>query len=343
MSNAFITIEQDTTHYNQIKGTEMLAFFDEKGGLTRFDVLGGASALFYLEENGALATVNKTDSKMLSATFNEGELQRIYYYDNPKNDGYPKVQLAQEERSLKGFSWYPEKRPADRSAITTLPLRPSQRRLYASRPHARFKQTDIYFPGYIADINRQIVVRDSLRRIRAAEKRAAEAMAVEKARLDSIARVDSLFRLDSLFKVDSLARLDSIKLAFRADSLAVADSLKAVKDSLAKIEAKVEDKVLTPEGLKAALKAEKAKKKAEAKAAREAARKKKREEKEKRWAEMDQRDAEKLKAKEEKRKEKEREKKRKALKAAAEEAEKDAKALEAYIEKYRKQKERQSE
>ena len=345
MSNAFITIEQDTTHYNQIKGTEMLAFFDEKGGLSRFDVLGGASALFYLEENGVLATVNKTDSKMLSATFEDGQIQRIYYYDKPKNDGYPKVQLSSDERSLKGFSWYPDRRPADRTAVTNLPLRASQRRFYGRRPHARFKQTDIYFPGYIADINRQIVVRDSLKRIRAAEKEAAEKFALEKARLDSIARVDSLFRLDSLQKVDSLARLDSLKHAQMNELLPAADSLNAVKDTLTNVEAEpVVEKVLTPEeqkaAEKAALKAAKEKKKAEAKAAREAAKKKKQEEREKRWAELDQRDADKIKAKEDKKKEKEREKKRKALRAAAEEAEKDAKALEAYIEKYRKQQER---
>ena len=345
MSNAFITIEQDTTHYNQIKGTEMLAFFDEKGGLSRFDVLGGASALFYLEENGVLATVNKTDSKMLSATFEDGQIQRIYYYDKPKNDGYPKVQLSSDERSLKGFSWYPDRRPADRTAVTNLPLRASQRRFYGRRPHARFKQTDIYFPGYIADINRQIVVRDSLKRIRAAEKEAAEKFALEKARLDSIARVDSLFRLDSLQKVDSLARLDSLKLAQMNELLPAADSLNAVKDTLTNVEAEpVVEKVLTPEeqkaAEKAALKAAKEKKKAEAKAAREAAKKKKQEEREKRWSELDQRDADKIKAKEEKEREKEREKKRKALRAAAEEAEKDAKALEAYIEKYKKQQER---
>ena len=125
MSNAFITIEQDSTHFNQIKGAEMLAFFDDKGGLERFDVLGGASALFYLEENGVLATVNKTDSKMLSASFANGEIQKIYYYDQPKNDGYPKVQLPSEDRSLKGFSWNPDLRPADRNAVTESKIPPT--------------------------------------------------------------------------------------------------------------------------------------------------------------------------------------------------------------------------
>ena len=341
MSNAFIVIEEDTTHYDQIKGTEMLAFFDDKGGLKRFDVLGGASALFYIEENGVFATVNKTDSKMLSATFADGELQRIHYYDQPKNDGYPKVQMTREERSLKGFNWQPSKRPADRTAVTSLELRPSERHSYQDRPKAEFKQTDVYFPGYIADIHRQIAVRDSLRKVRQAERVASEAAAREKARLDSLALKDSLFRADSLMRVDSLARVDSLKLAARADSLAVADSLKAVADSVALADSLAAvEKVLSPEEIKAARKAEALKKKQEAKQAREAARRKKQEEKEKRWAELDKRDEEKAKAKEEKKKAKERERKRKALQAAAREAEKDAQTLEAYIEKFRRQKER---
>ena len=341
MSEAFVTLQQDSSHYNQIKGTEMLAFFGDKGVLERFDVLGGASALFYIEEQGVLATVNKTDSKMLSATFKDGELNKIYYYDQPKNDGYPKAQLTRDERSLKGFNWQPDRRPADRNAVTPLSLRPGQRSRYAARPHAKFKQTDIYFPGYMADINRQIEVRDSLRKIRAAEREAAEAAAKEKARLDSLALKDSLMRADSLFRVDSLARVDSLKAA-RLDSLAVSDSLKVAKDSVAVSDTLASaGKMLTPEEKKAALKAEKEKKRQEAKKAREIARKKKQEEKERRWAELDKRDAEKAKAKEEKRKARERERKRKALQAAAREAEKDARVLEAYIEKYRRQKEKE--
>jgi hypothetical protein len=339
MSNAFVTLQQDETHYNQIRGTEMLAFFGDKTALERFDVLGGASALFYIEENGVLATVNKTDSKMLSATFKDGQIEKIHYYDQPKNDAFPKVQLKQDERNLKGFNWQPDRRPEDRNAVTPLSLRPSQRNSYAARPRARFKQTDIYFPGYIADINRQIEVRDSLKKVRQLESAREAEISAEKARLDSLAMSDSLSRVDSLFHVDSLAREDSLKMAAKPqlDSLKVGTDSLAVSDSL-----KTEPAVLTPEELKAALKAEKEKKRKEAKAARESARKKKQEEKEKRWAELDKRDEEKAKAKEEKRKAKERIRKRRALEAAAREAERDAQLLEEYIEKYRKQKEKSS-
>ena len=349
MSNAFITIQEDTSHYDQIKGAEMLAFFDEKGGLKRFDVLGGASALFFLEENGALATVNKTDSKMLSAIFKDGEIQRIYYFEEAKNDGYPVVQLKTDERKLKGFNWQPEKRPADRNAVTPLSLRPSERLKYAARPRAQYKQTDIYFPGYMDDVYRQIEVRDSLRKVRERERAIAER---EAALRDSLAMKDSLAAgLDSLALADSLGvALDSLaladSLAAGLDSLALADSL-AVSDSLALADSLQASVVLTPEELeakaKAEAKAEKERIRAEKKAALEAKRKARQEAKEARWAELDRRDAEKAAAKEEKRKEKERQRKRKSLKKAAKEAEKDLRTLEKYKRQYEKQKAREEE
>lgn len=338
MSNAFIAIQEDSVHFDQIKATEMMAYFDDKGGLKRFDALGGSSALFYIEENDVLATVNKTESKMLSATFKDGEIQRIYYYDSPKNDGYPVVQLTDEEQKLKGFNWQPQKRPADRNAVTPLSLRPSQRDSYTARPRAKFTQTDIYFPGYMNDVYRQIEVRDSLRAVRDRERRIAEAQAAERARLDSLVRADSLALPDSSAFADGLVIADSLKLEGR-DSLAFKDSL-AVTDSLEK-SLKDEPKILTPEDLKAAAKAEKERLKAEAKARREEKKKKKQEEREARWSELDRKDAEKALKKENKRLEKERKRKRKALEDQARQAERDAKALEKFRRKYEKQKARE--
>ena len=349
MSNAFIAIQEDTSHFDQIKGAEMLAYFDDKGGLRRFDVLGGANALFYLEENDALATVNKAESKMLSATFKEGELQRVYYFDQAKNDGYPVVQLTPEELKLKGFNWQPEKRPADRNAVTPLSLRPSQRKSYEARPRATFVQTEKYFPGYIGDIHRQIEVRDSLRAVRQREKAIAEQRAAERARLDSLALADSLQLADSLAVLDSLAFADSLAAA-RIDSLALADSIKVATDSLAVADSLAAVAAMTPEELAAAEKAaaRKAAKEArikareETKAARDAKKKKKQEEREVRWAELDKRDAEKLAAKEAKKLEKERKRKRKALIDAARQAEKDAQYLEKYRLKYEEKKRKET-
>ena len=343
MGNAFISIKEDDKHYDQIKGTEMLAYFDDKGALKRFDVLGGASALFYIEENDVLATVNKPESKMLSAVFNNGELQRIYYFEAAKNDAYPIVQMSSEDQQLKGFNWQPEKRPADRNAVTPLELRPSQRSFYSRRPRAQFKQTDIYFPGYMKDVYRQMVVRDSLKSVRARDRQIAEARAAAQARRDSIALADSLVKVAAKVKADSIAVADSISKAAK-EAIAVADSLKTVVDTAAVKD--VVEKVMTPEEIKAAEKAAKKaaaeKAKAEKKAAKAAKKKAKQEALEAKWAELDQRDANKEAAKAAKKLEKERKRKRRALEGQAAQQRRDIETLEKYRLKYEQQKSRKS-
>lgn len=348
MSNAFITIQEDTLHYNQIKGTEMMAYFDDKGGLKRFDVLGGASALFFLEENGVLATVNKTDSKMMSATFKNGEIQRIYYFEEAKNDGYPVVQLGADDHKLKGYTWNPERRPADRYDVTPLTLRPSQRKSYSARPRAKFVQTDIYFPGYIDDIYRQMEVRDSLRAVRNREKAQADQTAEAPVKLDSVVIADSLAMTEVIEQLDSLAFADSLVSAKSViDSTIVSDTLK-VADSLAI----APTQTLTPEEIRAAEKAaakaakeaeakRKAEQKAELKAAKEAKKKAKQEALEAKWAEADRRDAEKAAEKAARKKEKERAKKRKALAAEQRQKDRDAALVEKYREKFEKKKARE--
>lgn len=164
MSNAFITIQEDTICFDQIRGTEMMAFFDSTTVLERFDALGGASAVFFLEENDALATVNKVESKMLTANFLNGEIEKIWYYDKPHNDAYPSVQLPSEDRQMKGFRWNPDMRPAGKEDVTPYDLRPLERDEYSTRQKPVFRETDIYFPGYMKQVYASIAQRDSIRR-----------------------------------------------------------------------------------------------------------------------------------------------------------------------------------
>lgn len=307
-------------HYNQIKGAEMMAYFSGEGELTRFDALGGASALFYIEENDELATVNKKDSKMLSAVFKDGELNRIYYFDTAVSDAYPVVQLSEEDRKLKGFNWLPDRRPADRHAVTSLDLKPSERTRYNARPRARYTQTNLYFPGYIDNIYLEIAIRDSLNHVREVERQMEErAEAIREQEIkDSIA----IARLDSLdaVRADSLALADSLKAV--ADSISVADSI-ARADSIAALEDSTV--VLTREQIREIKRAERAEKRQARIAAREA-----------RWAAKDKADADKAQAKLDRKAERQRAKKRRALKQAQDRARQDALMLEKYIERYEK-------
>lgn len=328
MSNAFIIVQEDSLCYDQIKATEMLAYFDSTGVLRRFDALGDASAIFYLQEDSVYATVNKSSAKMLHAIFTEGNLDRVYYFEDTKNDAYPLAQMKKEERVLKGFNWLPDKRPKGKSDITPYALRPSERGKYSSIPRTSFKYTDRFFPGYMQNIYKEIREARLMRELERQRAEQDKKNAALQQPQDSILNVGDSLSLDSL-KVAG----DSLKIA--GDSLSVAlDSTVQAKDSLSvAADSIAASKPMDPEVIKAAEKAAAKAEKAAAKAARIA-------EKEAKWARLDSLDQAKDSLKAEKKAAKLREKKRKALLAMYKQQKKDNAKLERYKEIYMKKKSR---
>ena len=304
MSNAFVVTQEDSLLYDQIKSAEIMAFFDSTSALKRFDALGGATAVFFLRENDRLATVNKVESKMLSGNFVKGNIDRIYYYDSPKNDAYPVVQFPQQERYLKGFRWIPELRLTGKQDITTLSIRPSQRKMYAERPRARFKQTDIYFPGYIKSVYASIDARERARAEAARKKHEQQALEGKNENvIDTLAVKDS-----TMVKLDSTAVTKGDSLAAQVDSTSVdvlQDSLSSKKSFIQKIKDKFEQW---------------------------------RKQREERWARLDERDAAREAAKKEKALKKQREKTRKELIERQKQERREKEILDKYIEYYEKQK-----
>lgn len=312
MSNAFVIVQEDTLCFDQIRATEMLAYFDTTGALRRFDALGDANAIFYLQEDSVYATVNKSSAKMLYATFADGSLDRAHYFEDAKTDVYPLAQMRSDERVLKGFNWLPEKRPRGKFDISPLSLRETQRKTYSARPKTTFKFTDKYFPGYMSGVYKQIADGKIAKQRAAARKKAAPDAQVPQ---DSLAVADSMATavlppVDSLsVKEDSLARKGRIP---SADSLSVTrDSLSVAADSIAQKETAPD-----PKALKAAAKAAKI-------AEREA-----------KWARLDSLDAAKTQAKLDKKAAKLRAKKLEAIKAMNKQEQKDNARLERYRQRY---------
>ena len=314
MSNAFITIKEDTLCYDQIRATEMLAYFDTTGALSRFDAMGDANAIFYLQEDSVYATVNKSEAKMLSAYFKNGDIDRVYYFESAKNDGYPVAQMTSEERVLKGFSWQPELRPSGRQDVTPYSIRPSERSRYAARPRASFEYTDKFYPGYMPGVMKEI-------------ERGRLAKADAKARKKEAARVMPADTA-SVQSPDSLASVPP-KDSLNAAVPAVADSTKAATDSLSMSSdsSSVNAAVLDAAALK---KAQRDSLRAAKDAAREA-----------KWARLDSLDAAKAKLAADKKAAKLRAKKLKQLKAIKAREAKENARLEKYKAVFAKKKEKE--
>ena len=352
----------------------MMAYFDSTRTLRRFDALGGATALFFLTENNALATVNKVESKMLYALFDKGNLDKIYYFDNAKNDAYPVVQLPKDERYMKGFRWDPERKPKGPQDITPLVARSSQRTSYLARPHAQFKETNVYFPGHINKIYKDIAYRDSMAVVKARQPKEKPVVADPvkplsaaddslRVAMDSLGTRPSLDSSRTAPVPDSLGRVpapDSLGVAAGLDSLGTAvglDSLKTAADSLGVASAR--DSLMTEEEPlptldplsqkkemeRAAREAEKARRaeekrlKAEEKARIQA---EKQAEREAKWAEKDRKYEERQAAKAQKKLEKERKRKLKALQKLEKKAAKERRIFERYLEKERERAEKKA-
>ena len=339
MSNAFIVIQEDSICFDQIKGTEMMAYFDTTGALKRFDSLGGASGLFFIEENDALATVNKFEAKMLTATFEDGNIYDLNYFEEVKSDAYPVVQMKKDEKILKGFEWQPEKRPKDPTDITLLTPRQTEREKYEAIPQAGFPLTEVYFPGHMAKVRQVLAQQDSLKRARNARRKQLER---ERKAAEELRKADSLMNAatDSLrIPSDSLAgpTADSLKIP-EADSLKTSptDSLKVEPTDSLSVPKEVAQP--DPKALKeAAKKAEMERKRAE-KARQQAERKARQEERE---AKFEKEEAERNAVKAEKELKKQRKKTLKALKALKKREAKEQRVLERYLKRYEKKKARQ--
>ena len=314
MSNAFIIIKEDTLCYDQIRATEMLAYFDTTGALSRFDAMGDANAIFYLQEDSVYATVNKSEAKMLSAYFKNGDIDRVYYFESAKNDGYPVAQMTSEERVLKGFSWQPELRPSGRQDVTPYSIRPSERSRYAARPRTSFEYTDKFYPGYMPGVMKEI-------------ERGRLAKADAKARKKEAARVMPADTA-SVPSPDSLANVPP-KDSLNAAVPAVADSTKATTDSLSMSSdsSSVNAAVLDAAALK---KAQRDSLRAAKDAAREA-----------KWARLDSLDAAKAKLAADKKAAKLRAKKLKQLKAIEAREAKENARMEKYKAVFAKKKEKE--
>ena len=163
LSNAFITTNEGGEFFNQIKAPEMVGYFED-GALTRFDALGGASMIFYLQEDTVITTMNKKECKIITSTLRNGELYKNHYYNDIKSNAFPIYELTEDQKRLKDFSWRGDERPTSRYDITTRKIYDSMREETINTPFfPQFRHTQKYFPDYIKNIMKEIDLRKPLK------------------------------------------------------------------------------------------------------------------------------------------------------------------------------------
>lgn len=101
--NAFIITSPDSVFFNQIKGRDIKAYFEE-GRLVRTDVEGNAESIYFpLDEQGAYIGMNKIVCSKIEMYFEENNVTGIAFLDQPTGDLYAMNEVDDENSVLQGY------------------------------------------------------------------------------------------------------------------------------------------------------------------------------------------------------------------------------------------------
>ena len=151
LSNAFIISQEDSVHFNQIKSTEMAAWFNNNE-LYRFDALGGVTALFYMQEDSVITLMDREECKMMTVKIKDNQVQRTRSIGDLKQNVFPVYNLPVDDQRLKGFDWRGEERPESRFDLTDRRIRTSISEKVLSSPVPQYAFTQKYFPQLGEDV-----------------------------------------------------------------------------------------------------------------------------------------------------------------------------------------------
>lgn len=137
--NATIIQQQDTIHFNQISGKDILAFIADST-IEHIEVLGNAESIFYPEDKGRFIGLNHMTSSSMYAYFKDGEIHRINVFPQPHATLYPMEKIDENMLKLSNFTWQIETRPVDKDDIFNRPKRATKEELEEQKRELREKQ-----------------------------------------------------------------------------------------------------------------------------------------------------------------------------------------------------------
>ncbi|MCD7931776.1 MAG: hypothetical protein LUH15_10685 [Tannerellaceae bacterium] len=107
----------DSSYYNQLKGNDMMVYFENQE-LRQVDVSGNVESIFYpLEDDGTKIGLNETKSPYLSIWVNERKLEKLKIWPAPQGSITPIPDLTPDQKTLQGFYWFDYIRPKDKDDI----------------------------------------------------------------------------------------------------------------------------------------------------------------------------------------------------------------------------------
>ncbi len=110
-SSPFIITQEDTVGYNQIKGKQMFAKFEDKNLRTMWIFGNSESIYFTKDDKEQYMGMNKARCSDMLIDFKENKPNRILFKDKPEGEFFPIHMVLYKENQLDGFLWREAERP----------------------------------------------------------------------------------------------------------------------------------------------------------------------------------------------------------------------------------------
>ena len=130
---AFSIEQVDTSHFNQLKGNDLKAYFEGRE-VRRIDIDGNAESIFFpLEDDGSMVGMNETKSSYLTIWIKDRKIEKLRLWPAPQGTLTPLPDLSPDRMTLRDFHWYEDLRPRDKDDI----FRNARRSIEADAPSKR--------------------------------------------------------------------------------------------------------------------------------------------------------------------------------------------------------------
>lgn len=117
-NNAFISSQEDSTKFNQVKGRLIRGYFTNNE-LTRIKVEGNGQTIYFARDNNELIGVNKAECTDILILVKDNEIRQITFITKPEATLYPLKELGPKDLVLDDFTWRGSERPLERKDIFT--------------------------------------------------------------------------------------------------------------------------------------------------------------------------------------------------------------------------------
>lgn len=116
--NSFVVAKDSVGNFNQIKGREIVAYFDDETSIEQVDVDGNGESIYYtLDEYNKMIGLNRVECSKMRLNFMNRKVKRISFMGSAESKLIPPFEIKGDQQKLANFSWKIDDKPTKEEVL----------------------------------------------------------------------------------------------------------------------------------------------------------------------------------------------------------------------------------